>query len=52
MERKYVYIDKERVVHRGTEARLSARWDGVGADDSGSECPTVAHMRVIARAGR
>ena len=36
----------------GMEACLSARRDGAGADDSGSECLTVAHTRVIARAGR
>jgi len=30
----------------GTEARLSARQDGAGADDSSSECLTVAHARA------
>ena len=35
------------LARRRTEARLSAHRDGAGADDSGSECPTVAHMRAI-----
>jgi len=36
----------------GMEAHLSARQDGAGADNSGSECLTVAHMKAIAKAGR
>ena len=43
-----IYIYKECVVCRKTEVHLSARWNGAGADDSGSECPTVAHTRAIA----
>ena len=52
-KRKYVNIYIVRVTRAsalrngsGTEACLSAHRDGVGADDSGSECPTVAHTRV------
>jgi len=55
-KRKYVNIYKECVARRGsgsgTEACLSARRDGAGVDDSGSECLTVAHTRAIVRAGR
>jgi len=36
----------------GMEAHLSACQDGAGADDSGSECLTVAHTKAIAKAGR
>jgi len=34
------------------EARLSARRDRAGVDDSGSEGPTVAHMKAKAKAER
>jgi len=59
VKKKYVNIYIVRVARASalrngsrTEACLSARRDGAGADDSGSECPTVAHTRAIARAGR
>jgi len=62
-KQKYVNIYKECVARASvlrkrkqdgsrTEVRLSARRDGVGVDDSGLECPTVAHTRAIARVGR
>jgi len=41
---KYIYI--VHVAHCGMEVCLSAHQDGAGADNSGSECPTVAHTRV------
>jgi len=56
---KYVNIYIVRVARAsalrngsGTEVCLSARRDGAGADDSGSECPTVAHTRAVVRVGR
>jgi len=58
-KRKYVNIYIECVTcssalrnGSGTEACLSARRDGAGVDNSGSECLTVAHTRAIVRAER
>jgi len=53
VKRKYVNIYIVHVARAsmlqngsGTEVCLSARRDGAGADDSGLECPTVAHTRA------
>jgi len=50
---KYIYSTCRALRNRsGMEACLSARQDRAGVDDSGSECPMVAHTRAIARVER